>query len=403
MKQQIEDLAIFGGPRAFDQPLHVGRPNLGDRQRLLARMEEVLDRRWFTNDGPLVQEFEGRLVEWTGTKHCIAACNGTVALELAVRAAGLEGEVIVPAFTFVATAHALQWLGLRPVFCDIERESHTIDPDRIEELITPRTAAIVGVHLWGRPCRIDRLQAIADRHGLKLLFDAAHAFGCSWRGRAVGGFGLAEVFSFHATKFVNAFEGGAIATNDDQLAARLRLMRNFGFAGYDQVVSLGVNGKMSEVSAAMGLTSLESCPEFIAANRRNYETYRRELSGVAGLSILDYPPAERANYQYIVVEVDAEKAGLGRDELVEVLWAENVLARRYFYPGCHRMAPYASQKPRRPAPVTELVAGRVLLLPTGGAVGPAELTAVCNIVRTTLASAGEVAQRLSQRTPATQV
>lgn len=396
MKQQIEDLAIFGGPRAFDQPLHVGRPNLGDRQRLLARMEEVLDRRWFTNDGPLVQEFEGRLVEWTGTKHCIAACNGTVALELAVRAAGLEGEVIVPAFTFVATAHALQWLGLRPVFCDVERESHTIDPDRIEELITPRTAAIVGVHLWGRPCRIDRLQAIADRHGLKLLFDAAHAFGCSWRGRAVGGFGLAEVFSFHATKFVNAFEGGAIATNDDQLAARLRLMRNFGFAGYDQVVSLGVNGKMSEVSAAMGLTSLESCPEFVAANRQNYETYRRELSGVAGLSMLDYSPAERANYQYIVVEVDAEKAGLGRDELVEVLWAENVLARRYFYPGCHRMAPYASAGETRPLPVTDLVAGRVLLLPTGGAVGPGEIAVVCSIVRTAIA-AGGVAQRLASR------
>lgn len=397
VKHHINELAIFGGPRAFDQPLHVGRPNLGDRGRLLARIEELLDRRWFTNDGPLVQEFERRLAEWAGAKHCIAVCNGTVALELAMRAAGVAGDVIVPAFTFVATVHALQWLGLRPVFCDIEAASHTIDPGRIEELITPRTAAIVGVHLWGRPCHIDRLQEVADRHGLKLLFDAAHAFGCTWRGRPIGNFGLAEVFSFHATKFVNAFEGGAIATNDDELAARLRLMRNFGFAGYDQVVSLGINGKMSEVSAAMGLTSLESCHEFIAVNRRNHEAYLRELSGIAGLSLLAYDSRERSNYQYVVVEVDAEQSGLTRDELVEVLWAENVLARRYFFPGCHRMEPYASMNGSRQLIITDLVSGRVLLLPTGATVGPPEITAICNIIRTAVAEAACVSQRLRTR------
>lgn len=397
MKHHTDELAIFGGPRAFDQPLHVGRPNLGDRGRLLARIDELLDRRWFTNDGPLVQEFEGRLAEWTSAKHCIAVCNGTVALELSLRAAGVEGEVILPAFTFVATAHALQWLGLRPVFCDIDAETHTIDPGRIEELITPQTAAIVGVHLWGRPCRIDRLQAIAERHDLKLLFDAAHAFGCTWRGRPIGNFGLAEVFSFHATKFVNAFEGGAIATNDDELAARLRLMRNFGFAGYDQVVSLGMNGKMSEVSAAMGLTSLDACQEFIAANQRNHEAYQKKLSGIAGLTMLAYDPSERSNYQYVVVEVDAAQSGLTRDELLEVLWAENVLARRYFYPGCHRMEPYAAMNSSRQLPATDLIAGRVLLLPTGATLGPPEIEAICNIVRTAAAGAARVSQRLRTR------
>lgn len=397
MKHHLDDLAVFGGPRAFAQPLHVGRPNLGDRGRLLARIDELLDRRWFTNDGPLVQEFESRLAEWTGAKHCIAVCNGTAALELAVRAAGLEGEVIMPAFTFVATAHAVQWLGLRPVFCDIDAETHTIDPGRIEELITPRTAAIVGVHLWGRPRRIDRLQAIADRHGLKLLFDAAHAFGCTWRGRPIGNFGLAEVFSFHATKFVNAFEGGAIATNDDPLAARLRLMRNFGFAGYDQVVSLGINAKMSEVSAAMGLTSLDACEEFIAANRRNHEWYQQQLGGFAGLSVLAYDASERSNYQYVVVEVDAEQSGLTRDELLDVLWADNVLARRYFFPGCHRMEPYASMNGSRRLPVTDLVAGRVLLLPTGATVGPPEIEEICSIIRTALAEAARVSERLQTR------
>lgn len=397
MKHHLDDLAVFGGPRAFAQPLHVGRPNLGDRGRLLARIDELLDRRWFTNDGPLVQEFESRLAESTGAKHCIAVCNGTAALELAVRAAGLEGEVIMPAFTFVATAHALQWLGLRPVFCDIESETHTIDAERIEELITPRTAALVGVHVWGRPCRINRLQEIADRHGLKLLFDAAHAFGCTWRGRPIGNFGLAEVFSFHATKFVNAFEGGAIATNDDPLAARLRLMRNFGFAGYDQVVSLGINAKMSEVSAAMGLTSLDACEEFIAANRRNHEWYQQQLGGFAGLSVLAYDASERSNYQYVVVEVDAEQSGLTRDELLDVLWAENVLARRYFFPGCHRMEPYASMNGSRRLPVTDLIAGRVLLLPTGATIGRPEIEAICSIIRTALAEAARVRQRLQTR------
>lgn len=397
MKHRIDDLAILGGPRAFDEPLHVGRPNLGDRQRLLRRIEEVLDRRWLTNDGPLVQEFERRLAEWTGTKHCIATCNGTVALELTLRAAGIEGEVILPAFTFVATAHALQWLGLRPVFCDIERESHTLDPERVEELITPQTSALVGVHVWGRPCRIDRLQTIARRHHLKLLFDAAHAFGCTWRGQPIGGFGLAEVFSFHATKFVNAFEGGAIATNDDELAVRLRLMRNFGFAGYDRVVSLGVNGKMSEISAAMGITSLESCQEFIDTNRRNHEAYRRGLAGIAGLSLREDDRGERSNDQYVVVEVDAVRAGLARDDLVEVLWAENVLARRYFFPGCHRMEPYASRGDPRHLPITELVAGGVLLLPTGSAVGLEDIAAVAGILRTAIEGADEVAAALRRR------
>ncbi|HEX7449737.1 MAG TPA: DegT/DnrJ/EryC1/StrS family aminotransferase [Pirellulales bacterium] len=410
MKQHIDHLAILGGPPAFDQPLHVGRPNLGDRDRLMTRIGELLDRRWLTNDGPLVQEFERRLVAFTGARHCIATCNGTVALELAARAVvnhgeeaeatTADGEVIVPAFTFVATAHALRWLGLRPVFCDIEPVSHTIDPDRVEALITPQTRAIVGVHVWGRPCHIDRLQKIADRHGLTLLFDAAHALGCTWRGRPIGGFGTAEIFSFHATKFVNAFEGGAIATNDDALAARLRLMRNFGFAGYDQVVSLGVNGKMSEVSAAMGLTSLESCDEFIAVNRRNHEQYQHELSGVAGLGMLAYESSEQSNYQYVVVEVDAPAAGLSRDGLVEVLWAENVLARRYFFPGCHRMEPYVSAGAPPHLPVTDLVASRVLLLPTGTTIGTREIAEICEIIRLAVSNSEQVQRTLRERPPA---
>ena len=337
---QLEDLAICGRAPAFAEPLHVGRPNVGNQERLMRRIHEVIESRWFTNNGPRVGEFEREAAAYLGVKHFIAMCNGTIALEIAIRAAEFRGEVIVPSFTFVATAHSLQWQEITPVFCDIDPRTHNIDPAQVEKLITPRTTGVIGVHLWGRPCNVEGLEEIARRRGLGLLFDAAHAFGCSSGGRMVGNFGRAEVFSFHATKFLNTFEGGAVATNDDELAARIRLMKNFGFAGYDNVIYPGTNGKMTEISAVMGLTGLESLDEFVAVNRRNHAVYTAELTGMPGLTIAAYEESERSNYQYVIVEVDGPAAGLTRDELVGILHAENILARRYFFPGCHRMEPY---------------------------------------------------------------
>ncbi|MCC7086838.1 MAG: DegT/DnrJ/EryC1/StrS family aminotransferase, partial [Pirellulales bacterium] len=242
---------------AFDEPLHVGRPNLGRVAELQRRIEKIFERRWLSNDGVAVQEFEQRVEKLAGVKHCLAVCNATVGLEIAVRAAGLLGEVIVPANTFVATAHALEWQRITPKFCDIDPVTHNLDPAAVQRSITPRTSGIIGVHLWGRPCATAELEAIAARHGLTLLYDSAHAFGCSSGGRMIGGFGLAEVFSFHATKFVNCGEGGAIVTNDDDFAQRVRQMRSFGLAGCDHVVCEGTNGKMSEFAAAVGLSSLD--------------------------------------------------------------------------------------------------------------------------------------------------
>jgi dTDP-4-amino-4,6-dideoxygalactose transaminase len=383
MKTRVSDLAVFGGPPAFPQGLHVGRPNIGDRNRLVERIDQMIDRRWLSNDGPLLLELEARVAAMAGVKHCIAMCNGTIALQTAIRALGLQGEVILPSFTFVATAHALQWEGITPVFCDIGAEGHNIDPARVEELVTPRTTGILAVHLWGRPCDTEALAELAARHRLKLFYDAAHAFGCSKGGRPIGGFGEAEVFSFHATKFVNSGEGGAVVTDDDGLADRLRLTRSFGFSGYDRVVRLGTNGKMSELAAAMGLTSLESAAEFVGVNRRNYHLYRRELSGLPGVEVMSYDESERCNYQYVVLEIDARRSGIGRDRLIEILHAEKVYARRYFYPGCHRMEPYLTLTPDASGrlPRTERVATRVLALPTGTAVGPEEVKAICAIVR----------------------
>lgn len=398
-ESRLEDLAIFGGEPAFEEKLHVGRPNIGDRGTLLARIEDMLDRRWFTNNGHYVQEFERELSELLGVKHCIAVCNATVGLEIAIKAVGLGGEVIIPSFTFIATAHALQWQGITPVFCDVEPTTHNLDPRRVEEAITPRTTGIVGVHLWGRACDVEALARIAHRHDLKLLFDAAHAFGCSERGRMIGGFGDAEVFSFHATKFFNTFEGGAVTTNDDDLAARVRLMKNFGFAGYDNVVDLGTNGKMSEVSAAMGLTSLESLDEFIAVNRLNYECYRKGLAGIPGVDLLTYDATESCNYQYIVLDIDETVTRLARDDLVEILWAENAIARRYFHPGCHRMEPYRSYYPHAglSLPVTEALSRRSLILPTGTTVGPEQIARICEIVRTAVRYGAEARRRIANR------
>ncbi|MFV9507697.1 MAG: aminotransferase class I/II-fold pyridoxal phosphate-dependent enzyme [Oscillochloridaceae bacterium umkhey_bin13] len=402
MKTQLADIALFGGPSLFAQQLHVGRPNIGDRERLLTRINTLLDRRWLTNSGPFVQELEQRIAQMLGVRHCIAMSNGTVALEIAIRASGLAGEVLVPGFTFIATAHALQWQGITPIFCDVNPQTHLIDPVEVERRISPRTTGIIGVHLWGQACEVEALAEIAHRHQLKLLYDAAHAFGCSYQGQMIGNFGDAEVFSFHATKVFNTFEGGAVVTNDDELADRIRLMRNFGFADYDMVEYIGTNGKMSEVSAAMGLTSLESLDEFITVNYQNYRQYQRELANVPGLTVLNYREFDRLNYQYVVLAVETNEAHLSRDDLIAILWAEQILARRYFFPGCHRMEPYRSLVPpkQRLLPHTEDLAQRVFCLPTGTTVTPATISTICQLIRFVVEHGSAIRARLLDTNPA---
>jgi dTDP-4-amino-4,6-dideoxygalactose transaminase len=397
VKNSINEMALFDGQPAFSEVLHVGRPNIGNREKLMERINNMLDRHWLSNNGPFLLELEQKLADYLGVKHCIVMTNATIALEVAARALGLHGEVIVPSFTFVATAHALQWQGITPVFCDIDPNTHNIDPVKIEKLITPRTTGIVGVHVWGRACEIEALSVIAKKHQLKLMFDAAHAFACSHHGRMIGGFGDAEVFSFHATKFFNSFEGGAITTNNDELAQRMRSMRNFGFTGLDKVVDLGTNGKMSEISAAMGLTSLESLEEFIDANYRNYHSYVAGLRDIPGIQMIQYDPQEKNNYQYIVIEVSEESA-ISRDLLVEILHAENIRARRYFYPGCHQMEPYRSRYSESDSslPETEKLTRKVMQLPTGTAVNNDDIEKICNIIRFAVHASEDILSKIKQ-------
>ena len=391
-------LAILGGVPRFSEPLHVGRPNKGSRERFLARVAEMWDRNWLTNDGPLVREFEAAIARESGAPYCVAMCNGTIALEIAIRALGLYGEVIVPAYTFVATVHALHWQGMTPVFCDVDPVTHNMDPRSAEAALSPATTGILGVHLWGRPCP-DDLHKLADERDLPLLFDAAHAFACGTSVRQVGSFGKAEVLSFHATKFVNSFEGGAVLTHDPELDRRMRLMRNFGFAGFDNVVHAGTNGKLTEISAAMGLTSLESLPEIVGTNRRHHARYFARLGTIPGLRVMNYADVPRHNYQYVVVEVDPLRAGLTRDELLNTLQHENILARRYFFPGCHRMAPYRDE-PRRhirvPLPVSERLCETVMLLPTGTAVSGGDIDTVCEVIEEAVASADAVRRAIAR-------
>ncbi|MDH5833035.1 DegT/DnrJ/EryC1/StrS family aminotransferase [Luteimonas kalidii] len=376
------DLAINGAPPAFAEPLHVGRPNMGERDAFMRLATEIYDRRWLTNNGPLVQELEQRIGKRLGVRNCVAMCNGTVALEIAIRALGLEGEVIVPSYTFIATAHALHWQAITPVFADIDPTTHNLDPDAVRRMITPRTTGIIGVHLWGRPGPVDQLQDLADEHGLQLMFDAAHAFDCSLGSRKVGGFGRCEVLSFHATKVFNTFEGGAVVTDDDELAEAMRLMRNFGFVGYDDVIHPGTNGKMPEINAAMGLVNLDAMPDFVEANRRNHRAYALGLNGIDGISLLGYDECNDPNYQYVVIEVhdDYPKS---RDQIVAGLQAENILARKYFWPGCHRMKPYRDLYPHAGLllPQTDRLAGSVLVLPNGSAISSDDIELVASAIR----------------------
>ncbi|MCU7942943.1 MAG: aminotransferase class I/II-fold pyridoxal phosphate-dependent enzyme [Candidatus Thiodiazotropha sp. (ex Cardiolucina cf. quadrata)] len=384
MKQlnTTHDLAINGAEPAFAEPLHVGRPSIGDRELFLRFTNEILDRQWLTNNGPVVRELEGRIADYHDVSHCVAMCSGTVALEIAIRALQLKGEVIVPSYTFIATAHALHWQAITPIFADIDPHTHNLDPAAVRRMISPRTTGIIGVHLWGRVAAVEALQSIADEYQLKLMFDAAHAFGCTRAGTKVGNFGSCEVLSFHATKFFHTFEGGAVLTNDDELAETMRLMRNFGFSGVDNVIHPGTNGKMTEIAAAMGLTNIQSIDKVIDHNRGVYQAYSKALADVATVDLLAYDEEESNNYQYVVVEV-TDNSPVTRDQIVDALQAENVLARRYFWPCCHRKKPYSDLYPNASSFLlnSEQVSERVIVLPAGPEMDDERVDRVVSIIR----------------------
>lgn len=350
-----------------------------EKEKVLEKISQVLENQWLTNMGPLSIELEERIAKMLGVKHCICVCNATIGLELLQRALDLNGEVIIPSFTFIATAHSLRWQRIEPVFCDIRIDDHLIDPSKIESLITKRTSAILAVPIWGQPCDYESLKNIADRNGLRLIFDSAHAFGCKYQDRLLGSYGDAEVFSFHATKVFSTGEGGAITTNSNELAQKLRLMRNFGFTDYDKTKHIGTNAKMSEFAAAYGLAHLDELASIISHNKFIHDAYLEEFSPFNEITFLKYTFEGCSNYQYVVARVSSQFRNL----LVEYFHDKDVLLRKYFYPGCHRMEPYSSSinYTSLKLPNTDKISSEIIIFPTGKQVSYQDIKKFANFYK----------------------
>jgi dTDP-4-amino-4,6-dideoxygalactose transaminase len=397
MKKKLSDLALLGGASLFPEKLHVGRPNLCDRDKIHQALDRIFDNRWMTNDGPYLRLFEEKLQDFLGVRNVIAVCNATIGLQMVYRALGhavaARRKALMPSFTFIATAHAWEWEGGTPGFCDVDEERHVLSPAAVDANWTDDTALLIGVHTWGQPCRIDELTALARRRNVPLVFDSAHAFSNFHGSQRIGGFGDAEVFSFHATKFFNTFEGGAITTNNDALATELRLMRNFGIAGYDHISRLGTNGKMQEISAAMGLCLLDEIDHLLAVNRRNYALYSQVFQNIPGISLLPLDQPDKLNCQYIVTTLNKEAPPHLRDALVEALWAENLLVRKYFHPACHRASPYVERAPTFRLPVTDSLCERVIVFPSGTAIEPDHIHQIAECLHFLLANAHDLPRR----------
>jgi dTDP-4-amino-4,6-dideoxygalactose transaminase len=339
-------------------------PTLPPLSRILSEYRQVFHQGLVTNGG-LVARLEGAVCERLGVRHCIAVSSCTSGLILVMKAFGLRGEVILPSFTFFATGHAVLWNGLTPVFADCDPRSWNIDPGAVERAITPRTSAILAVHLYGNPAPVAQLEWIAQKHGLKLVFDAAHAFGASYKGQPVGRFGDAEVFSLSPTKLLVAGEGGLICTNDAALAHKLRAGRNYGDLGTYNPVLLGLNARMTEFNAAMALTGLDLVAVKVARHNQIAEMYSSELDGTPGIAFQQLPPGHLSSYKDYSVRVDSETFGMTRDGLAGALLKENIETKRYFYPPLHQQAlfrPFMTDVSTNLS-ATEAVAESVLSLP----------------------------------------
>jgi dTDP-4-amino-4,6-dideoxygalactose transaminase len=312
-----------------------------------------------------LREFEVRIADYLGVKHAVGVSSGTLGLLLTYHGLALKEEVIVPSFTFMATVHPLVWLGARPVFVDIDRGTWNIDPARVEAAITPRTTAIVAVHNFGNPAPIAELESIASRHGLKLVFDAAHGFGALHERRPVGRFGIAEVFSLSPTKLLVAGEGGIVATNDDKLAEHIRVGREYGNPGDYGSDFPGVNARMPEFNAALGIRSLAMLEENAIGRNRLVAAYREALDTLPGITFQEIAPEDRCSYKDLSITIDEKSFGLGRDELARALQAENIDTRKYHDPPVHRHKTYVNQLGEQidPLTVTNDIAGRSLSLP----------------------------------------
>ncbi len=365
-----------------NEPIYVTRPLLPRLDAVQARLAEVWDAQWLTNDGAQHVKLTEAIQRYLGVPQVSLFNNGTIALLAAVRALGMSGEVITTPFTFPATPHAISWSGAEPVFCDIDPVMMTIDPRRIEELITPRTTGILAVHVYGLPCDVDAIKAIADRHNLKVVYDAAHAFGTRINGVGIGNFGDASMFSFHATKLFHTAEGGALACNNARLKGAFDNLKNFGILNQEEVGVVGINGKMNELQAALGLAVLECVADELAKRQRVIARYRERLQNVAGLTLMPEPAGVESSCQYFVIRIDEREFGASRDAVFDHLKARHIFARKYFFPLCTDYDCYrgAATAAAGRLPVASRIVNEVLCLPLYGTLDLAVVDEICDLV-----------------------
>lgn len=315
-----------------EKQITVTAPLLPDLEEFNAILKEIWDSKWVTNNGTFHQQLERELAEYLKVPYISLFTNGTLPLLTALQALRITGEVITTPYSFVATTHSIWWNGCKPVFVDIDSTTGNIDPDAIEAAITNKTTAIMPVHVYGKPCDTKRIQEIADKYGLKVIYDAAHAFGVEVDGESILNAGDMSTLSFHATKVYNTLEGGALVMHDEQTKKRIDYLKNFGFAGETEVVAPGINSKVDEVRAAYGIINLRQVDAAIEARHQVAIKYRESLRPVEGITFMDDMPGVKHNYSYFPIFIDAEKYGVTRDELYEKMKNHNVLGRRYFYP-----------------------------------------------------------------------
>ncbi len=348
-----------------DEKIFVTRPNLPPLEEFLPYLEKVWESRFLTNNGPFHRQFEAELSRFLGVDYLSLFANGTLALVTALQALRITGEVITTPYSFVATAHALYWNGIRPVFVDVEPDYLTIDPAKIEPAITPHTTAILGVHVYGNPCKMEQIQEIADTFGLHVIYDAAHAFGVTYKGQSVLRYGDLSILSFHATKVFTTFEGGAIIAQNEKLKERIDYLKNFGFANEVTVIGPGINAKMNEFQAALGLLQLKYVQQYIEQRKQISLRYQEIFEKIPGIRVLPHPGEIEYNFAYFPIFIDEKVYGTSRDAMYEILKQHNIYARRYFYPLITHFPPYRGYESARPEhlPVAEKVSREVLCLP----------------------------------------
>lgn len=364
----------------MNRNLKIVRPKLYDEALLFQRIHTAFENGCLTNNGPFMRQFEEEVVQYLGIPS-LALANGTLGIELVLRSLHLQGEVIVPSFTYWATAHAICFAGLKPVFVDIDPETFTLDPIKVKEAITPKTCAILAVHVFGNPCAIDDLAGIAKAHNLPLIFDAAHAFGAIYKGRRIGQFGAAEIFSTHATKTLNSVEGGIVSTANATIFSYVQRARNFGMVSSEETDIIGTNAKMSELHALVGLDSLAHLREALSRKNEIVSSYQKQLQDIPGLQFQKIQPGGESSYFFFSIVINKEKFGMNRDDLATVLDKEGIQARKYFYRPLHQHQSYQHYG-HFSLPHTEAIASNILCLPTHADLALDDVDAICAVIRT---------------------